>query len=277
MFLNAASVTALMVLAVPPVAAEELPRECTSSGGAFRIEVIQGPCAVDNENAPDCAVTGAFTGIRYRITGNPDHVAVLVKKGNVVSTATGNIVYGLGAGDTTTGLGKHSQHERAVKFGSGYSSGEFWLVVEGEKLPSLETILAKKGTNRAEPCAIVGLGDDGIREEPSEDGCVRACGNFHPDQLLKKAEILTFKGCSVMFTYDLFTGQVVDAHLTGESAECDFFTANVSDLSLTLNVEGGGPLGLGTIGDGYISTGSDSCTSRVISGRLYTWGNPCPN
>lgn len=278
-FLSATSLAALMVLAAmtAPAAAGQLPMACTSVGtGAFRIEVIQGPCPVTSETSPACAASGLFTGIKYRITGTPDHIATLVNSESVVSKATGNLVYSPGYGDPWTGLGRLAYHERAVKFGTESLSGEFWLVVQGEKAPTMETMIAKKGTNRPESCAIAGFGDERDPPPPT-DACVSACGNFHPDQVLKKTEVLTFKHCSVIFTYDLTTGQVIDAHLTPESVDCDFFQASVSDVQVTVNVPGGGSLGLGKFGDGYISTGTESCTTRIIGGRVYTWGNPCPN
>jgi len=283
-FLSAASLAALTVLAAtaaPAMAAEPLPMACTSVGtGAFRIEVIEGPCLVSNENSPACAASGLFTGIKYRISGAPPYIVTLARYDTVVSGATGNIVYAPGVGDSVTGFGRLVYHERAVRLNSAVSTTDFWLVVQGTKAPVLESFLAKKGTYRAESCMIAGLGvDRDTADHPTDstDACVPGCGNFHPDQVLKATEVLTFKGCSVIFRYDIVTGQVIDAHLTDDSVECDFFTANVGDLQVTLNVSGGGSLGLGKFGDGYISTGTESCTSRIIAGRVYTWGSPCPN
>jgi hypothetical protein len=50
----------------------------------------------------------------------------------------------------------------------------------------------------------------------------------------------------------------------------------VTDLEVRLKDDKGTTLGKGKFGDGYISTGGDSCTTRVIGGKVYTWGTPCP-
>jgi hypothetical protein len=47
----------------------------------------------------------------------------------------------------------------------------------------------------------------------------------------------------------------------------------VDKLKVTLD---GVDLGSGQFGSGYVSSGSASCTTRIIGGRLYTWGSPCP-
>lgn len=69
---------------------------------------------------------------------------------------------------------------------------------------------------------------------------------------------------------------------------CDAFEIDVEDLSLTadnIDLDGVGgmpslgldvPLGDGQFGDGYISTGSESCSCRVFAGRVFCWGSPCP-
>ena len=50
------------------------------------------------------------------------------------------------------------------------------------------------------------------------------------------------------------------------------------DLELTLKVGATAiSLGEGQFGEGYVSSGTNSCTTRIIGGRVYTWGNPCPD
>jgi hypothetical protein len=34
--------------------------------------------------------------------------------------------------------------------------------------------------------------------------------------------------------------------------------------------------GFGNFGDGYLSTGDDSCTCRMFAGKVFCWGSPCP-
>ena len=102
----------------------------------------------------------------------------------------------------------------------------------------------------------------------------------NPFAALKRAETIVFKGCAVTFKYVLATGAVESAVL--DPSESDHH-ANCSDLvvssadKLSLSLDGVGDLGIAKFGEGYISSGSDSCTTRVILGTLYTWGSPCPN
>lgn len=69
---------------------------------------------------------------------------------------------------------------------------------------------------------------------------------------------------------------------------CDAFELEVGEIALTadnIDLNGDGvpdlgldvPLGDGQFGDGYLSTGDDSCSCRVFAGRVYCWGSPCPD
>ena len=87
----------------------------------------------------------------------------------------------------------------------------------------------------------------------------------------------------VEFICDAATGEVVSARLTPDSPErCTspflegktLIPQPVTELELKL--KDGRSLGKGKFGDGYISTGEESCTTRVVGGRVYTWGAPCP-
>jgi hypothetical protein len=46
---------------------------------------------------------------------------------------------------------------------------------------------------------------------------------------------------------------------------------------LTLFVPGPGNVGVPKFGDGYVSSGTNSCMTRIIGGRVYSWGAPCPD
>ena len=239
---------------------DDLPRSCT--GGGWVITVVAGPCAVSNPSSPACAASGAWTGIEYEITGAADHVATLVTSNNNVSVATGNQVYAACAGDPMTGLGKYSCHEKAVKVNPDSYTHRFWVVVDGSKAPVETSIVAKKGRS-SKSFLIEGLGLP-----------------INPFQALQKTETIVFKGCAVTFVFDALTGGVLsatnDPDKSDPTATCsDVIVSTVDKLSLTLDVPGVGPLGLGKFGDGYISTGENSCTTRVVGGKVYTWGSPC--
>jgi hypothetical protein len=235
------------------------------------VTVIAGPCPVDSANPTACLPSGDKTGIKYKITGaSPDHAAVVVTANNTPVLPSGFQAYAACAGDPATGLGKYSCHERAVKVNPNASAaGEFWLVVAGQRTPVLQAIALKKGSC-VKSFAVAGLGFD-----------------VNPFQAAQKVETINFKGCAVKFVYDVGTGAVLSATLDPDESTkppcgtspndgtcCAFYDDDVTNLELTLN---GQPLGAGQFGEGYVSSGVNSCTTRVIGGKVYTWGSPCPS
>jgi hypothetical protein len=242
------------------------------------VTILAGPCPVTSASPAACEPVGSFTGftgIKYKVTGNPDHAATVVTANNTVLVPSGFQSYPACAGDPVTGLGKYSCHEEAVKVNpNAAAAGEFWLVVEGQKAAVLQAIALKKGTC-TKSLAIAGLGFD-----------------VNPFQATQKVETVNFKGCAVDFVHDVLTGAVLSAELNvGESTKpvcsgagpfapgsccSEVISSDVANLTLNLNVPGVGDLGIGQFGDGYISSGQNSCTTRVIGGRVYTWGSPCP-
>ncbi len=265
-FLSCTVVVAAALLATPAAMA-------TGGGGCSSfsptITILAGPCPVTSANPTACAASGPYTGIKYKITGSPDHVATVVTANNAPLLPSGFQAYAPCAGDPVTSIGKQSCHERAVKVNpNAAAAGEFWLVVSGTKVGAPQSIAAKKGYC-TKAFAITGLGFD-----------------VNPFQAAQKTETINFKGCAVDFTYDVLTGAPQSAALNvaqskplctgGEPAgTCcsEVITTDVANLTLSLN---GQPLGAGQFGDGYVSSGTNSCTTRVIGGRVYTWGSPCP-
>jgi hypothetical protein len=88
----------------------------------------------------------------------------------------------------------------------------------------------------------------------------------------------------VEFTLDKFGGNVLSAKLTDASIQAGCQSPDmapdgtlnpksVEGLQLTLD---GDDLGTGKFGDGYIQSGEQSCTTRIVGGKVYTWGSPCP-
>lgn len=257
-FLSWSVVAAAGLLVAPTTMATNYP-PCTSS--LWTVAVKSGPCTVSNPATPACSTEGAWTGIEYEVSGaSAEHVATLVTRNNDVSTATGNIVNPACRGDLNyTYLGYFSCHEKAVKVPL-VPSRRFWVVVDGNKKTIETSVAVKKGTC-TQAYAVPGLG---------------LASDANPFRAVTRTETITFKGCSVVFEYDPVTNDVLSAELADDSSDCDFFEATVDKLNVTLDVEGAGALGLGKFGEGYISTGSESCTTRVVGGRVYTWGKPCP-
>ncbi len=266
-FVSCAVVAMATLLAPTDVLAGGSSSSCSSF--APSIAIVEGPCPVifNDPLGPSCSRPGDATGIKYKNSGTPaDHLATLVTTNNTLSTQNGNQVYGACSGDPVTGLGKNSCHEKAVKINPADQTLAFWVVTRGiapsksQRLPILTTISAKKGSC-VKSFAILGLGLEG----PSVF------------QASKKTETIVFKGCAVKFDTNPLTGEVIsaanDPSQSDPGANCsDLIIDAVSELSLTL---GGKPLGTGQIGDGYISSGTGSCTTRVIGGVVYTWGPDC--
>jgi len=232
------------------------------------VTVTAGPCPVGSTAPVACESAGPYTGVRYKVTGSPDYVAALVTANNAV--VSGGTVYAACKGDPITGLGVNSCHEKAVVLGGcgGGATAEFWIVVDGKRGPVLQSVALKRNSC-VKSVAVTGLGYE-----------------ISPFAPLQTVESVNFKGCVVDFTRDPLTGAVTDAVLnqltstkprcsaTGQTNCCsDVITNTIDKLSLTLN---GQELGAGQIGDGYVSSGVNSCTTRVVGGRVYTWGSPCP-
>jgi hypothetical protein len=266
-FLSCAMVAALALLASPAAMATG-----SSSCSSFTptITILAGPCPVDSATPVACATSGRYTGIKYKITGNPDHVATVVTSNNTVLLPTGFQSYAACTGDPVTELGKGSCHEKAVKVNpNSAAAGQFWLVVDKTKTSTLQSMVAKKGSC-SKAFAVAGLGLD-----------------VNPFQAAQKVETVNFKGCAVKFQFDVSTGAVVSAALDPDDStkpvcptgvndgSCCAFNGgeDVGHLELSLN---GQPLGAGVFGEGYVSSGTNSCTTRVIGGRVYSWGSPCP-
>lgn len=267
-FLSCAAVAVAALLAAPAAMASGS-YSCSSFAPA--VTVLAGPCPVSSANPTACEPAGSvtgLTGIKYSVTGSPTSVAALVTANNTIVSS--GQTYAACVGDPATGLGKQSCHEKAVAFGCSSAAAEFWVVVSGNKSAVLQSVAVKKGSC-LKSFAVPGLGTD-----------------INPFQAAQKVETINFKGCAVRFQYDVVTGAVVSAAVdpsqstkpvcaTGQNdGTCCAFNGgeDVSHLELTLN---GQTLGSGQFGEGYVSSGTNSCTTRVIGGRVYTWGSPCPN
>lgn len=204
-------------------------------------------------------------------------------------------------GDSATDSGIGSCHEQAIRVNAnGDKSATWWVAVEGVRQWSKTTVTIK-GQSEGR-CTILGFGDE-VEENILPDGCVPSCGNFDEEQTITKTEILDFKGCKARFEYNLATGSVLNfgaacdtglfptVDLGNCCAEnpndpfcaspslpttCDFpeYLADDGGVTVTLPFSSG-PVPI-NFGDGLVSIGTDSCSCRVIGGRIYCWGQVCP-
>jgi len=219
----------------------------------WTVTVLDGPCTVSNPGVPACSPDGDYTGIKYKVGGgSADHVATLVTAPNDVQVPPASQVFAPCVGDPVTGLGRRSCHEKAVKVNPSAHTREFWVVVEGDRLPVDTSVAVKKGSCvQSYEVAGLGLGT-----------------------LASVTETQTHGDCTVLFTLDAATGTVLSAKLTPESITegCQLRIDDVTDIEVTL---GGVPLGTAQFGNGVIQTGNTSCTTRIIGGRVYSWGDTC--
>ena len=102
-------------------------------------------------------------------------------------------VYGACVGDPETGLGRQSCHEQAIRFNCATNTTTFWVVVQGQKTATQQSVAAKKGYC-VKSVAVNGLGFD-----------------VNPFQQAQKTETVNFKGCAVTFQYSVATGEVTSA------------------------------------------------------------------
>ena len=108
--------------------------------------------------------------------------------------------------------------------------------------------------------------------------CVPSCGNFDENQTITKTETLNFKGCLLEFEFWLETGAVKSVTLLNPEDDCDFIDFGIDELDLGIPATLTSPATTldATFGDGFLSAGPDSCSCRVIGGRVYCWGRNCP-
>jgi len=252
------SAAAISVPGPPP------PPPTSCNVGDFQFSVSSGPSFV---NCPVPILGDQCTQIVYHVSGSPEVVLALEGEG-VVFVSSSSPTSPATIADPCDGInnfGRGSCHEQAVET-SPDDSGDFSITLAGLREPAATSV----AIDPDHACRILGIG---LEAGPNTN------------QTTQRTETINFKGCMVEFTRDAATGEVVRARLlpnkdlqcTGPSlTEGGIINPRpVGELQLTL--PDGTSLGNGTFGDGYISSGNSSCTTRVIGGRVYTWGTaPCP-
>jgi hypothetical protein len=242
------------------------PTSCST--GMFTVTVTSGPSFVSCSSP-----SGQCTEIEYTVTGGtPDQVDAAEGVGVQYVDGPGGGWFPPCVGDQATDFAEKSCHEQVAKFNPSYSVQKFKIGLDGQRSSGPTTVVTKKGSTIGS-CRIVGIGLDGVAAQ------------FASTQT---TETVVFEGCAVDFVRDAATGAVSSATFNpakstklacsaagSDPSNCcsDLTTKNVDKLKLELDGE---DLGSGQIGDGYVSSGSHSCTTRIIGGRVYTWGSPCP-
>jgi hypothetical protein len=239
--------------------------KCSSFNPTVR--VVEGACFVQSpDGAGGCQPDGDYFGIKYEVTGSLDHIATVVTANNdVVSVPSIQVYDGCGTsggGDPVTGLGKYSCHQKTLKVNTWFDTNTyFWVVVAGGPKKLLQQSVAMKKGSCTTSVAIDGLGLD----VPPAAQVTEILTHENPD---------TKKKCSVKFTLDSVGGNVVSAKLVDSDPTCTLQIGDATDIEVTF--PGSNTVHPLKFGVGYFESGSQSCTTRVIGGRVYTWGSPCP-
>ena len=275
---------------VPTPAPSPPPTSCST--GLFDVRVSSGPTFVTCD-----APGGQCTEIEYELAPPPHkkkksrQVLVLEGVGVWDVLPKGSHWYppceGI-PGEHDSGFGRSSCHEQAIKISMKRGVTKFKIILAGLRRPSPTSVAALRDDDDHDH------NNDHDRDDDRDHDDVTACsilgigleGGPNPDQTTQRTETINFKGCEVEFTRDRVTGEVEKARLltaTSTSGKpCQSPTLNddrtidprpAGKIEVFLGKEN---LGFGKFGDGYISTGTESCTTRVIGGRVYTWGAPCP-
>lgn len=269
-FLSPALLTAAWLLAATPaMAADPVPvKSCTTEGWA----VSTAGGLIYNSGLNTTSITYKVASLSDPAS-TPDHVATFVRWEAGTPTASGSAVVAPPcAGDAVIGIGSNAVcHEQIVRFDNQATrASTFTLAVSGKRLPITTSVVVRKDNSQGS-CRIVGLG----LEDVSAGSCVQSCGNFNANQAIRKIETFKFKYCEVQFTFNVSTGEVTNFALIGDNTPNHSCAINgatggpASDLSVM-----GGPLsGMDTpvtFGDGWLSSGSNSCSTRLVAGRYFT-------
>jgi hypothetical protein len=231
------------------VAATEIPFQCTTNGlGSWTVTAV-GPTPFScNDDTATC------TRMTYKVTRNlgrsASNVAVLVDHDTTVITPGSSHVAPPCDGEGVTKIGIRDCSHKAVSLFP-EESGDYVVEAEGDRAAISSSIVLKKG-NVIEECRIASLGSQRI----------------DPNAQMQTAQQVTFKGCTVTIPVDPVTGEPGVATIEGDNC---VFVANAEGINSGELKINGIDVGTLTYGEGSVSSGESSCTTKVVNRRLYTW------
>jgi hypothetical protein len=186
----------------------------------------------------------------------------------MLSVPTGYIPFAPGSGESKTGLGKYSVHERAIRITAVNPADKtFWVLAQGRKQPILTSVAVRRSYSfcPVKSFAVLGLGLD------IPEGCVSTCGAFNPKQGVKTGENFVWEGCSGTKWRDSATGAFLG--LTTETPGClvevgeylngDKPVRPITDITLSDPLSTAEGL---TFGDGDATQGDNSCFYTFVGG-----------
>jgi hypothetical protein len=240
------------VLLAHGASASDPPFDCTTDGNQnWSVHVI-GPFTVTCPDGGDC--TAVYYQITQLKTLAPAFVSVLADHDASIVVPEPADLYEPCVGDNFVRNGLNDCSSRAVRLdddGIDPDKNAFTLMVRGQKAVTDGSLVVKNGSVY-ERCRIASLGQD----------------KFDVHAQRTTSQQVVFKGCTVTIPTDPVTGETGEATISGEGC---VFAANAEPVSEGELIVDGKNVGAFTFGDGYISSGASSCTTKVISNRLYSW------
>jgi hypothetical protein len=240
----------LVVLAMAvPALASHAPLACEKTNGNGNWSIVAsaptvGPCPLPT--------VGECTTIQYDIAPllgkTPDHVVVLTQHDRIVVDSDGAGVTEPCVGDSVTDLGIHDCSTQAVRLNKNDLTQTYNLTVEGEAIAVSSSIVVKKGRT-IEDCGIASLGTAPVVCDPKAQQSSK--------------ETFVFEDCEVEIEVDPCTGAPGDAIVV--SGDCEVSGYAITDLELVIN---GVPQTV-NVGDGWLSSGENSCTTRFYRRKPY--------
>jgi hypothetical protein len=237
-----------LIASIGVAAASDLPFECTTNGGGKWKIVAHGPTSISCPAPASGACTAMQFAIQPLVGTQPDHVAILAGHDvTIVSTDSRNVAAPCD-GDSVTYLGIRDCSMQAVRMNKDAQTGFFELIVTGDAQPIESSVVVKKG-KVIEECRIVSLGLDPVVCDPKAQQASK--------------ETFTFDDCEVEIALNPCTGEPLTA--TTVSGNCAVGAVSIDEIKLEIN----GVLQDVTVGEGWLSSGDDSCTTRWFNRKPY--------
>lgn len=240
-----AGVFALM--GAPSSFASDIQFSCTTNGGGWTVEAT-APASVP------CVVGGGeCTAMNYTITprpgvSTPDHVAILVDHALTVEPIGSRTIALPCDGDSVSNIGIRDCSTQAVRMNEEGETRTYKMSVQGDAGVFSSSIVVKKG-KQIEECGIASL--------------ALLASTCDPKAQQTSKETFTFDDCEVEITLNPCTGEPLTS--TVVSGDCAVGSIAIDEIKLEIN----GVLQNVTVGEGWLSSGQDSCTTRWFNRQPY--------
>ena len=255
---------ALSLLGAAQVVGQE---SCTTDNGRWDInidlpqsvkctDVCASGCLAPTPANDEC--TKLHGVVTTNVGANTSLVAGVVTSNTMlyhISDTSQVFPLGAGAGNSLDDFAKLVFHLQAFKITSDSQTYQFDITAIGKLTYVPSTWIVKDGKNIG-GCEAWGFG-----------------APVNPFQPKVTTVTETFKDCTITIPVDPFTGPGIATVSGDPGCEIEANGEDIAALEISIN---GVPLGTGTFGEGTVSSGTESCTTKMIGGRLYTYGNPCP-